>query len=228
MSSNADTILHQLKSKGPQTAADLADRLGVTAVAVRQHMAALRDDGLVAFDDRKQGVGRPRRTWHLTAAGHGRFPNGHEELVVDLLAAVQAEFGAPGLDALIARREQDSLRAYRKQLAGAKTVKEKLAALVAARSREGYMAGWTREGKGRYLLVEDHCPICAAAATCQGLCRSELDQFRALFAGLAEVDRVEHVLAGARRCAYRITSVKASGKTGKGRKTKKKPGRKRD
>lgn len=147
--------------------------------------------------------------------------------MVDLLAAVQAEFGAAGVDALIARREKDAMRAYRKHLAGARTVKDKLAALVALRSREGYMAAWTKEGKGRYLLVEDHCPICAAAVTCQGLCRSELDQFRTLFAGLAEVERVEHLLAGARRCAYRITSMKVSGKVGKGAKTKKKAAVKR-
>jgi len=225
MSTNTDTILHLLKAKGPQTAAGLAERLGITPVAVRQHMDTLQDDGLVAFDDRKEGRGRPRRYWQLTTAGHGRFPNGHEELVVDLLAAVRAEFGDAGMDALIGRREKDSMRAYRAHLAGAKTVKEKLAALTELRSREGYMAEWTKEGKGRYLLIENHCPICAAAQACQGLCRSELKQFKSLFAGLATVERVEHVLAGGRRCTYRVSSLKTSEKKRGNLKNREKTGR---
>jgi predicted ArsR family transcriptional regulator len=54
------------------------------------------------------------------------------------------------------------------------------------------------------LFVENHCPICAAAAACQGLCRSELAVFRAVLGADVTVERIDHILAGARRCAYRI------------------------
>ena len=57
---------------------------------------------------------------------------------------------------------------------------------------------------GGYLLSENHCPICVAAKACQGLCRSELALFRAALGPGVEVERQEHILAGARRCAYRI------------------------
>ena len=66
------------------------------------------------------------------------------------------------------------------------------------------MARAEKHGRG-WLLVEDHCPICAAAATCQGLCRSELQIFARCLGDGARVERVEHVLAGARRCAYLVT-----------------------
>ena len=46
---------------------------------------------------------------------------------------------------------------------------------------KGYMARLEKGDDGSLLLVEDHCPICAAAIACQGLCRSELDIFRAPF-----------------------------------------------
>jgi predicted ArsR family transcriptional regulator len=72
------------------------------------------------------------------------------------------------------------------------------------RSREGYMASIVEEAKGKFLLIEDHCPICAAAAACQGLCRLELEIFRAVLGPGIVVERIEHILAGARRCAYRI------------------------
>lgn len=57
---------------------------------------------------------------------------------------------------------------------------------------------------GAFLLIESHCPICAAARSCQGLCRSELAVCRAVLGSDVRVERSEHVLAGARRCAYRI------------------------
>jgi predicted ArsR family transcriptional regulator len=64
--------------------------------------------------------------------------------------------------------------------------------------------------RGGFLLVENHCPICAAARVCQGFCRSELELFREVLGPGVEVERTEHVLAGGRRCAYRVTSRPAA------------------
>ena len=55
------------------------------------------------------------------------------------------------------------------------------------------------------VLVEHHCPICVAAATCQGLCRTELEVFQATLGEDALVEREQHLLSGDQRCAYRIT-----------------------
>ena len=55
-----------------------------------------------------------------------------------------------------------------------------------------------------FLFVENHCPVCAAATACQELCRSELMVFRAVLGTDVTVERIDHLLAGARRCAYRI------------------------
>jgi predicted ArsR family transcriptional regulator len=68
------------------------------------------------------------------------------------------------------------------------------------------MAEWSPDPGGGFLLVENHCPICAAAAACQGFCRAELQAFRNALGPDVVVERAEHILAGARRCAYRITS----------------------
>jgi predicted ArsR family transcriptional regulator len=67
------------------------------------------------------------------------------------------------------------------------------------------MASWEKEGDS-YLLVENHCPICAAAAACTGFCRSEQAIFEHVLGRDIRVERIEHLLAGARRCAYRITT----------------------
>jgi len=66
------------------------------------------------------------------------------------------------------------------------------------------------EPDGSFLLIENHCPICAAAKTCQGFCRSELELFRAAFGAGTSVTRQEHLLSDGRRCAYRVTSLEGT------------------
>ena len=199
----SDRILFLLKTRGPLTAAVLARQIGITPMGVRQHLARLALDELVAHTDERHSVGRPKRHWQLTAKAEARFPDSHAQITVELLGAVGKLFGEAGLDKLIAERERDTLVRYAASLSRAKSLAARVRALAALRSEEGYLAECRSEKDGSFLLVENHCPICAAARTCQGFCRSELDVFRALLPD-SDVERIDHVLIGGRRCAYRI------------------------
>jgi predicted ArsR family transcriptional regulator len=203
-SASADRLLGIIKRRGPQRAGDLGRALGITAEAARQQLLQLADAGLVASEALKRGVGRPSRLWSLTAAAHARFPDTHSELTVQLIDSIRETFGPAALDRIIRGRQNEIRRAYRAALEGARTLAARVARLAEIRAREGYMAEWRREGGG-FLLLEHHCPICTAATACQGFCRSELEIFRDALGRDAVVERVEHLLAGARRCAYRIT-----------------------
>jgi predicted ArsR family transcriptional regulator len=208
---SATRLLHALKAAGPQTADAIARRLGFTPTAARQHLDRLLSEALVQFTDRHQGVGRPARLWSLTAKGHGCFPDNHAGLSLELLRAAGKAFGPRGLARLIAEREKAMERLYQARLAGAAGLAGRLRRLASQRSEEGYMAAVERKTDGSFLLKENHCPICVAARTCQGLCRSELELFRRLLGPEAEVERVEHIIAGAGRCAYRITPMEKPG-----------------
>jgi predicted ArsR family transcriptional regulator len=204
MDRTSDRLLHALKATGPQTATALAGRLDVTAVAVRQQLDRLAAAGLVAYEDRREAVGRPKRHWHLTEAGHHRFPENHAGLTLELLSAVSAVFGADGLERLIGHREAQTLAAYRRHLAPVEGLADKVTALARLRAAEGYMAEMATAEDGTLLLIENHCPICIAASRCQNLCRSELAVFAAALGHDVEIERTDHIPAGARRCAYRI------------------------
>lgn len=199
----ADRLLYALKSAGSQTAATLADQLEVTAVAIRQTLERLEAEGLVDFEDMRVSVGRPKRHWRLTGAGHARFPDRHSALTLELINASAAVFGEEGLDKLIAHREARTLANYGEALKGL-DLGGKVRRLAELRSAEGYMAE-ARDEDGALLLVENHCPICVAATRCQNFCRSELDVFEAALGPGVAIERVEHIVSGARRCAYRIT-----------------------
>ena len=101
-------------------------------------------------------------------------------------------------------KSAESKVAYTVALQDASSLEEKVERLAAARPREGYMAESWRE-ENDFILVENHCPICVAATTCQGFCRFELDIFREVLGRGAAVERSEHIVAGDRRCAYRIS-----------------------
>ncbi|UJQ93136.1 helix-turn-helix transcriptional regulator [Mariluticola halotolerans] len=200
--STSDRVLFHLKTRGPATAQDIAAAFAMTSMGAHKVLQGLLDTGLVAFTDIAGGRGRPKRTYALTAAGHGRFPDRHSDLTVELLDQVRTLFGEAGLDRLIAAREAEQMRRYHS--APDQTLEQQVHQLAEMRAREGYMARVERNAHGELLLIEDHCPICAAASSCQGFCRSELTIFRAVLGPDIEVSREEHLLTGGRRCTYRI------------------------
>lgn len=200
-------VIDVLKRDGPQTAGALAESLGVTAMAVRQHLYELQDQGIVSHTAQPGGKGRPAKVWRLTEAAEGFFPDGHAELAASLLDDLRGVFGADGLDRLVRRRTASQVAAYRARMAPGLGLEERLRRLAEARSQEGYMAEVERQADGSFLLIENHCPICTAARACTGLCAAELECFRAVLGDSVEVERVSHILAGARRCAYRVTEA---------------------
>lgn len=194
-------ILRLLKTKGAQNAETLAKYLKVTPVAARQHLSTLLERGLVTHEDRKLGVGRPKRFWLLTKAGHDYFPENHAGLTLELINSIRAVFGEDGLERVISHREGRVKKQYR-AVVGEGSIKQKAKRLAAQRSAEGYMAAVQDLPDGGVLLVERHCPICAAATTCQGFCRSELALFSHALGADVTVTRTDHIVSGAERCAY--------------------------
>jgi len=196
-------ILEILKRDGAQEAGVMARSLGISAMAVRQHLYTLADESLVTATTEPKGVGRPSKMWQLTAAADDFFPQGYADLTAGLMSSVRDVFGEDGLKRLIASRTAEQVSTYGARMNQAGSLKERLRILAAIRTEEGYMAGVERHDDG-YLFTENHCPICAVAKSCTGLCASELELFQAVLGPEVTVERIEHILTGARRCAYKV------------------------
>ena len=119
----------------------------------------------------------------------------------DLIASVRATLGEAALDAVIDARYEETRKHYAERIEPEPTLEAKLVALAELRTAEGYMAVIDRHDDA-WLFTEHHCPISAAATTCQGFCRNELELFESLLD--VPVERVEYLLDGGARCAYRI------------------------
>lgn len=195
-----------LKREGPISADSAAESLSITAMAVRQHLYALEAEGQADYEEQSRPRGRPVKLWRATDAADSHFADTHSALASDLIGQVKKAFGEEGLDRLLKLRNADLEKTYRTKTDKAQTLKAKLDALAKIRSAEGYMADVRREPEtGHWLFVENHCPICSAARLCTGLCREELALFHRVLGKGVRVERISHILAGAGRCAYRVT-----------------------
>jgi predicted ArsR family transcriptional regulator len=117
----------------------LARRLGVTGVAVRQHLAAMERDGQVTYRPVRRPVGRPARLYRLTDAAEQLFPQTSDRVALDLLARMKRLIGPEAVEQLFETRLDDLSREYKKRLKGARSWSRKLELLAEARDSEGYL-----------------------------------------------------------------------------------------
>jgi len=182
-----DRVARSILDHGPSSAADLADRLGITQAAVRRHLDALLAAGLVAAREQKiyghRGRGRPAKVFLLTDSGRDAFYQAYDQLAADALRflAEAAGGGEAGREALAdfarARLARDAQR-YREALAdsGAATPTE---ALAAALSGDGYAATVRRAPSGEQLC-QHHCPVAHIAEQFPQFCEAETEVFSQL------------------------------------------------
>ena len=196
-----------LKQQGPSDSEALAAQLGISAMAVRQHLYALRTQKLVTYQEEQRPIGRPAKMWSLTPAAAPFFPDAHAGLTVNLLNAAEQTFGEQGVKRVVSRCAEQQIETYRSRIPARASLRNRLATLISIRNEEGYMAEVQRQSDGSFLLIENHCPISAAANTCPKLCDAELEVFRAILGEGVVIERTEHMLAGARRCVYRIRTA---------------------
>ena len=197
-------IVKLLKTEGAMGSAELAKRLHVTPMAVRQHLYVLQKEKLVSAEERAVPLGRPAKYWRLTRDADRLFPDAYAELSVGLIGALGEAFGPSGVQRLLDTRLTRQIADYSVRIDRSAPLAKRLRQLARVRTEEGYMAEVKAAGRSGFLFVENHCPICAAATSCQGFCSTELDLFRAVLGPSVRVEREEHILAGDRRCAYRV------------------------
>lgn len=200
-----DQILRLLKTGGSQNAAAIADQLQVSPMAIRQHLQTLQAEKLVVYEEERRPVGRPVKLWRLTSQATRLFPDSHADLLVNLLRHVETVYGSTGLETVVAERTRSQIEAYITQIPEALDWRERVTMLAQLRGQEGYMAEVIDEPDGAVLLVENHCSIHQAAQNFNHLCNSELVVFTSVLGSSVSIERVEHIVRGDRRCAYRIS-----------------------
>jgi predicted ArsR family transcriptional regulator len=179
-----DRVSALLLEHGPQTAAELAARLGVSPAAVRRHL-----DGLVAagrVTERvapggQRGRGRPARRFTLTDAGRSAFPHAYDDLALTALRFVAAHGGPEAVrevaeQQLSGLEQRCSVAVAEAQAVSAGDV-DRAQLVAAALTTEGYAAMALSVGGGAVSsgeqLCQHHCPVAHVAAEFPQLCDAE-------------------------------------------------------
>jgi predicted ArsR family transcriptional regulator len=176
----AARIARSLLDVGPGTASDLADRLGLTATAIRRPLAALIEAELVVSSERSPygpapapRRGRPSQVFSLTQAGRSAFSDASEELALDLLRFVDRTQGLAGVEAFAAERA-DRLVQRIGTAAGAPSAAS-VQVMADTLTAAGYAASVDGAGDDARTvqLCQHSCPVAEAAAEFPALCEAE-------------------------------------------------------
>ncbi len=209
--STRSEILALLKTAGATSSQNLAKRLGITPMAVKLQLYDLEAERLVCAELGPRSRGRPSKLWKLTEAADQFFPNSHAALSRDILVGIRKTLGEQALDRVLEARAAEQYTRYASELNSCDTLAEKLTRLAELRSEEGYMA-CVETTDNKLVLVENHCPICAAAKECVKLCNGELELFQRTLGTEFVVERTEHIVSGDRRCVYTVRPNQRGGK----------------
>lgn len=208
-----ERVVHSLLEDGPATAAQLSQRLGITAAGVRKHLDALVEEGAVIGGDRpafgpRPGTrrGRPARIYSLTDAGRRRFEQSYDDLAVSALRFM-AQDRPEALDEFVQRRADDLERRYRPALMALEPSR-RAAALAELLTRDGYAAS-VEEGPASALQVCQHnCPVARVAHEFPQLCEAEAAAFARLLD--TNVTRLATIAHGDGVCTCLVSGVHAS------------------
>lgn len=200
-------ILILLKEKGRLTADELAEYLGISAVAVRRHLTKLEGDRLVSYEEVQRGMGRPSFVYQLGQAASSFFPRRYEELATIVLETIQELYGTEALDAIFKVRSEHLIEVYRHKISG-KTLDKRLEQLTELREAEGYMSTWELDRDNIFILRESNCPIIHVAEGCDSACSHDQALLEQLLD--AEVVRTGHLVSGDGACIYQVRSKTTS------------------
>jgi DeoR family suf operon transcriptional repressor len=200
-------VLYAVRRRGEATAEQVADQLEMTVSGARQHLSALARDGYVDATElptEEPKRGRRALVYTVTPAADAVFPKAYGELTNELLGYL-SERDPELLDDLFDKRREHRIEAARVRLEPKRTLGAKVAELTRILDEDGYLASSERMAPGVYRIVEHNCAIWAVAVKYGQACTSEIEFIRAVLPG-TRVERVQHMVAGARRCAYEIRS----------------------
>ncbi|HXY93958.1 MAG TPA: helix-turn-helix domain-containing protein [Acidimicrobiia bacterium] len=201
-------VLYAVRRRGEATAEQVAEQLGMTVSGARQHLTALTRDGLIDATElatETPKCGRRALSYSATSAADAVFPKAYGELTNELLGYVSDRDPAL-LDELFAQRREHRIEAATTRLARKHGLGAKVAELTRILDEDGYLASYEKVTAGVYRIVEHNCAIWAVAERYGQACSSEIDFIRAVLPG-ADVERVQHMVAGARRCAYEVRAT---------------------
>lgn len=208
MQSTKENILAYLKRSGGASIDCLAKEFRLAKMTVRQHLAALERDHLVASHEERGRTGRPHLVYELTDGGQERFPRRYErlaELALDEVALLDADEIA-GLTAdekkrlLLVKMAERVYREHEERVRE-KALPERVQIVTEILQEEGGFAEWSASEAG-FEIADHNCVYRRVVASHPDLCDWHVSLLGRLLG--KDVECAQFMSRGADSCRFMV------------------------
>jgi predicted ArsR family transcriptional regulator len=197
-------ILEELATS-PQTARDLAKKLGIQESAARGHLDRMEDRGLVTPSFRREGVGRPRKRYLLTSQAQDLFPKKYDLILDTVVDELLAREGEGFVSALFAESARRMAARIAKEIPKGGTTEQRAANLVTALNQLGFRCSVERTEDGHLRVVRTNCIFRHSALSHPYLLCDVFDKnLTEALLGEIGVDLEDSIGRGGMRCTHLI------------------------
>ncbi|PWU05622.1 MAG: hypothetical protein C5B47_08710 [Verrucomicrobia bacterium] len=192
-------IVRQLKKAGELCVKDLASRLGMSYMGVKQHCIELHRQGYLDTGKNRKAIGRPELLYRLSSKAHELFPLESNEFSISLLESARLLFGPTAPGKLLLLFFQQKTAEYRQKLGELKQ-QERAMTLTKLREREGYVTEF--QAGDEFKIIERHTPISTIFEIWPEAQQMERGMFEKVLEG--RVFREFRKVSGVYECVFRI------------------------
>jgi DeoR family transcriptional regulator, suf operon transcriptional repressor len=208
MAGTRDLVLRTLLTQPRCTVNELADKVGISPISIRHHIASLEAEGLINSEDERHGVGRPRQVFFLTETGIEQFPTRYVKLTVRLLEHLKETMPEAMINTLFSEMAEDLARDLSEgtELKNL-SMQERLNLVKELLRREGFNIEWEQMGDG-YEIHEASCPYYYVGQNHPEVCT--VDQILISKVLSVPTEKVKCILKGDSSCTYLVSNPTTS------------------
>jgi predicted ArsR family transcriptional regulator len=155
-------------------------------------------EGLVAAEEERHGVGRPRLVYTLTEDGMEKFPTRYLRLTTRLLTQMKETMPAPVVTKLFSQIAEGLAEEYTDQMQDL-SMEERLDFVKEMLSQEGFTVEWEKKD-GQYQIHEISCPYYQIGITHPEVCTVDQALISKMLA--LPASKVQCILNGGAHCTY--------------------------
>ncbi|MBW8010518.1 MAG: winged helix-turn-helix transcriptional regulator [Chloroflexi bacterium] len=205
MSSTREQVLTNLLNRKRCTINELAEAVNINPISVRHHITRLEADGLVASEEERHGVGRPRRIYFLTNSGIETFPNRYFNLSNRLLEQLKEDLPTKMVNKLFTKIAGSMAEDFARELnINNLSSEERINILEHLLTEEGFTVEIERQGD-KFLINETSCPYYHVGKDHPEVCILDETLITTLLG--TPVEQTQCVLDGDSHCTYETSSI---------------------
>jgi DeoR family suf operon transcriptional repressor len=205
MKSTRDRILQTMLRHPRSTINELAEAVGINPISVRHHLTNLQVDALVAAEEERHGVGRPRLVYFLTEGGLEKFPTRYLRLTTRILTQMKDKFPQPMVSEMFREVAITMADEHSAELKGL-NVEERLDVMKDLLAEEGFVVEWEKNGE-EYLIHEITCPYLQVGQSHPEVCTVDQTLISKMLA--VPANKIQCILSGAAHCTYVVKNLAA-------------------